>query len=82
MAITRRTQLLMSPAEYERLSALARQKTTSVAHLIRTAVREKYLAPEPSDRAALVDSILRMGLPGMDWEKVREEIEDAHADLP
>jgi hypothetical protein len=81
MAATRRTQLLMEPEEFRRLQRLAREKKTSVAQLIRTAVRETYLAPAP-DRAPIVESILSMRLPAMDWMRVRKAIEDAHADLP
>jgi hypothetical protein len=82
MPATRRTQILMDPEEFRRLRALARRRKTSVADLIRTAVREKYLTPAQPDRKALVDSILRMGLPDMSWERVRAEIEDARAGLP
>lgn len=78
MPATRRTQLLMDPEEFRRLRALARQRKTSVAQLIRTAVREAYLRPEP-DRKAIVRAILSMDLPAMDWKKVRKEIEAGHA---
>ena len=62
MAATRRTQLLMDPDEFRRLRALARRKKTSVAELIRTAVRTVYLTPPP-DRKAIVEDILKMNLP-------------------
>ena len=80
MAATRRTQLLMDPDEFRRLRALARRKNTSVAELIRTAVRTVYLTPP--DRRAVVEDILKMNLPSMDWNKVRKEIEAGHAGLP
>ena len=47
MATTRRTQLLMEPEEFKRLQRLARRRKTSVADLIRSAVRQAYLAPAP-----------------------------------
>lgn len=81
MAATRRTQLLMEPEEFRRLKAVARRRKTSVAALIRSAVREAYLQPEP-ERGPIVDAILSMGLPKMDWPRVRKEIEAAHANLP
>jgi len=81
MAATRRTQLLMDPGEFRRLRALARRKKTSVAELIRTAVRTVYLTPPP-DRKAIVQDILKMNLPSMDWKKVRQEIEAGHAGVP
>lgn len=82
MAATRRTQLLMEPDEFRRLRSLARQKKTSVAELIRTAVREKYLAPAASDRKALVKSIVSMNLGDLNWEQVRGELEETRAALP
>ncbi len=81
MAATRRTQLLMDPEEFRRLRALARKKNTSVAELIRTAVRGAYLHPQPN-RRAIVESILSMGLPRMDWKKLRKVIESSHASVP
>jgi hypothetical protein len=71
MAATRRTQPLMDPHEFRRLRALARHKKTSVAELTRTAVRAVYLTP-PLDRKAIVQDILKMNLPSLDWNKVRK----------
>jgi hypothetical protein len=81
MAATRRTQLLMDPEEFRKLRALARRKKTSVAELIRCAVRESYLKA-PEDRKLLVDSILALKLPVIDWRKAKKDIEAAHAGLP
>ena len=80
MAATRRTQLLMNPEEFKQLRALARRRKTSVAELIRCAVRESYLKTPP-DRKPLVDAILDLNLPKVDWKKAKKEIEDAHAGL-
>ena len=81
MAATRRTQLLIDPEEFARLQAEARRRRTSVAELIRVAVREVYLSHEP-DRRPIVEAILSMGLPVMEWKRVKREIEAAHADIP
>lgn len=81
MAATRRTQLLMDPEEFGRLQAEARRRRTSVAELIRVAVRKSYLSREP-DKGPIVEAILSMGLPAMDWKQVKKEIETAHADIP
>jgi hypothetical protein len=80
MAATRRTQLLMDPDEFNQLRALARRRKTSVAELIRTAVRESYLQA-PADRKPLVESILALNLPSIDWKKAKQEIEEAHGSL-
>ncbi len=81
MPVTRRTQLLMDPDELKRLKRVARQKKTSVAELIRSAVRENYLVAQP-DRASIVEAILQMRLPRISWKKAKKEIEAAHAGLP
>ena len=80
MAATRRTQLLMNPDEFKQLRALARRRKISVAELIRCAVRESYLKA-PVDRKPLVEAILDLKLPRIDWRKAKKEIEAAHAGL-
>ena len=80
MPATRRTQLLMNPDEFKQLRALARRRKTSVAELIRCAVRESYLKA-PADRKPLVEAILDLKLPKIDWKKAKKEIEAAHAGL-
>lgn len=81
MPATRRTQLLMEPAEFRKLQAAARRRRTSVAELIRSAVRDTYLSPGP-DRRPIVEAILAMGLPSVDWKRAKKEIEAGHADVP
>lgn len=82
MPTTRRTQLLMEPEEFRRLRALARRKRTSVAELIRMAVRSAYLTEPPAERQVIVEGILQMKLPTVSWKKARREIEAGHARLP
>jgi len=81
MAATRRTQILMEPEEFHRLRALARRRKTSVAELVRKAIRETYLEPIP-DRGPIVEEILQMRLPKLDWKRAKKEIEKGHAGLP
>jgi len=78
---TRRTQLLMDPDEFRRLRAMARQRKTSVAELIRSAVRKVYLESQP-DRGAIVEEILSMNLPQITWKEAEKEIQAGHAGLP
>jgi hypothetical protein len=70
----------MDPAEFRKLRAEARRRKTSLAELIRSAVRERYLA-KPGDPGPIVEAILRMSLPVGDWELAKREIEEAHAGL-
>jgi hypothetical protein len=81
MAATHRTQLLMEPEEFRKLQAAARRRRTSVAELIRSAVRETYLSAGP-DRRPVVEAILAMGLPSVEWKRAKKEIEAGHADVP
>jgi hypothetical protein len=80
MAATRRTQLLMEPEEFKRLKAEARRRGCSVAELIRSAVRQIYLAPPP-EKGHIVDAILSMQLPKMEWERAKKDIESVHENL-
>jgi predicted transcriptional regulator len=71
----------MEPSEFRRLQALARKRKTSVADLIRQAVREAYLRPQP-DRGAIVDAILGMRIAMPDWASLKDDVERGHAGLP
>ncbi len=81
MPSTRRTQLLMDPEEFRHLKAIARRRKTSVAELIRSAVREAYLVKQP-ERGPIVETIVHMRLPKMNWKKIKKEIEAGHARVP
>jgi hypothetical protein len=80
MAATRRTQLLMEPEDYVRLETEARRRNTSVAALIRSAIHNAYFAQSP-EKPPIVEEILRMKLPAMNWRRARKEIEAGHADI-
>jgi hypothetical protein len=80
MASTRRAQFLMEPEEYARLETEAKRRRISVAKLIRLAIHAAYFANAP-EKAPIVEKILSMNLPTMDWSEVRYEIEAGHADL-
>jgi hypothetical protein len=80
MAQTRRAQITIEPEEYRQLESLAHQKGVSVADLILTAVRERYLTPT-SSRREIVQEIFRLEIPiEEDWSSIEEEIARAHAD--
>jgi hypothetical protein len=82
MAATRRAQILMEPEEYRRLEEIARERRVSVAELIRSAVRERYLVRRETPSKA-VAGILDMEVELGGWEQVEREISEAHhAPLP
>ena len=80
MALSRRIQFLKDTAPFEQLRSLARQRKTSVAELVRCAVREFYFNA-PANRKLLVDAILGLKLPYVAWRKAKKDIEAAHAGL-
>lgn len=77
MRARRRIQFLIDAEEFRLLRALARRRKTSVAELIRYAVREFYLKA-PADRKRLVEDILNLKLPKIDWRRAKKETETAH----
>lgn len=79
MARTKRAQVLMEPDEYERLESIAAERGVPVAELIRTAVRERYLLTR-EERRRLVDEILGLDLPVVEWEEAEDEVVEAHGD--
>lgn len=79
MARTKRAQVLMEPDEYERLESIAAERDVPVAELIRTAVRERYLLTR-EERARMVDRILGLDLPVVEWEEAEDEVVEAHGD--
>lgn len=79
MARTKRAQVLMEPDEYERLEAIAAEQGIAVAELIRIAVRERYLLT-PEERRRLVEEILGLDLPTIDWEEAEDEVIEARGD--
>jgi len=80
MAATKRAQILMEPEDYRRLEEIARRKNASVAELIRTAVRERYLGGDVERRDS-VESICSMNLPVIPWADAEAEIAEAHGDV-
>jgi Ribbon-helix-helix protein, copG family len=61
-----------------RLQALARARKTSVADLIREALRAKIPLPEP-EKPPIVEAILAMRLELPKWDQLREEVDRGHA---
>jgi predicted DNA-binding ribbon-helix-helix protein len=80
MTASKRAQILMEPEDYRRLEEIARQKNVSVAELIRSAVRERYLGGG-AERRAGVESICSMNLPVIPWAEAEAEIAKAHGDV-
>lgn len=85
MPATKRTQFLMEPAEFRRLKGEARRRKTTLAELIRSAVRQVYFAESDAERTRrreAFDTILAIQLPFViDWKEAKKEIESRFDDL-
>jgi hypothetical protein len=76
MARSKRVQVLMEPEEFRRLRLLARQRKTSIGQLVRRALDIVYSAPsDVEDRKAIVERIVNMNLPVIEWHEAKKEIE-------
>ncbi len=80
MAMTKRVQVLMEPAEFDAIEKLARERRASVADLMREAARAQLLAGVQRARrveaaTAFVD-LPETPLPA--WEELKTEIETRH----
>ena len=79
MTATKRAQIMMEPDDYRRLEEIARRREVSVAELIRTAVRDRYLGGGDASHGA-VETICGMSLPVIDWAAAETEIVEGHGD--
>jgi len=68
-----RTQVLLSPAQVERLKRIAARDGRSLGAIIRDAV-DSYVDPGLDSRRRAADRILSMNLPVDDWEVMKEQI--------
>jgi hypothetical protein len=76
--LTRRLQILVDEARYERLEHLARQRGTSVATVVRDAIDATY-PPDADDRGEAARQLLSAEpIPVDDWASIKSEIEDSY----
>lgn len=72
--LTERTQVLLTPAQRQRLQRLADQRSMPVGALIREAI-DAYLSPESRSRRRALDDLYSLEAPVSDWETMKSEIE-------
>jgi len=73
-ALTKKTTILFPPKIYRQLEQIARQQSTSVAHLIRQAAIRCYLVPDRRTRLSAVEALAAMELPVSAWPQMEAEI--------
>lgn len=85
MGLTRRTQLLIDPAEYSRLRREARRRKTTVADLIRTAYRKVYFTTDDEQRERrrkAFDDFLSIRLPfTIEWDEAKQILDSRYDDV-
>lgn len=73
--LTKRTQILFSPEEYQLLKKLAVSTKSSVGELVRRAVRKQYQIAGRKEKIEAAARLCRKKeLPVQAWEKMEEEI--------
>ena len=73
----KRTQVLLSEEQYERIAREARARGESMGSLIREAVDRAY-DDDRERKLKLVKEIAAMNLPVSDWDEMEEEIIRGH----
>ncbi len=68
-----RTQVLLSPAQVEKIKRIAAREGRSVGAVIRDAV-DSYVDPGLDSRRRAVDRMLSLNAPVDDWEVMKEQI--------
>jgi len=70
---TKRFQILLQPYLWDRLQALAQERDTSVAALVRAAVERVYFPDQAAAPLDAVQKLAAMNLPVSDWEQMEAE---------
>jgi len=75
MALSERTQVLLSVEQRRRVEQLAARSSVSVGELIRRAI-DDYLPPTSTqDRQRALDDLFALSAPVTDWATMEAEIE-------
>ena len=82
MELTKKTTILFPPDLYNRLSALAEHRHSSVGELVREACRVQYFLSNRVDRLAIVEQMAMMNLPVGTVEEMENESIPAIEPLP
>lgn len=79
MPLSKRTTILFPPEVWDELGRVAKEKGTSVAHLVREAAVQRYLAPNKATRKAAVEALAAMRLPVSSWSQMEAETRKGRA---
>ncbi len=73
MELTRKTTILMTADQHDKLRAEAARRGKSLGRLIREACEQLYLQPQTSDRVDAVDAMGQLDLPVDDVARIKGE---------
>ncbi len=73
MSLSERTQVLLSPAQRDKVERLAASTDSSVGAVIRRAI-DAFDVPDPDRRRQALDDLLAIKAPVDDWAAMEAEI--------
>lgn len=73
MELTKKTTILFSPALFDYLTTLAKQRRVSVAELVRSACEAQYGFVDPIERLEAVEQLGALGLPVASPSKLKQQ---------
>ena len=82
MELSKKTTILFSPAQHERLTELARQRKTSIGNLVREACEREYGLYTVAERLRAVRELASLNLPVGTVEEMKRESVPEPKDLP
>ena len=68
-----RTQVLLTPAQRDRLQRIASREGRSLGAVIRDAI-DAYTLPRARPRHEALQSLIGLGAPVDDWDRMKDEI--------
>jgi predicted DNA-binding protein len=83
MELSKKTTILFPPDLHARLARLAKQRGTSLGHLVRTACEQQYGLASREERLAAVEDLASLDLPvGTPEEMARESVPSPEELMP
>ena len=76
----KRTQIMLEPAQYEKLVYISSQTHKSMSNLIRIAIDRVYRKGVQRKTTNIVKRMAKMNLPVSSWEKIEKHIEERHSE--
>ena len=76
----KRTQIMLEPAQYEKLVYISSQTHKSMSNLIRIAMDRVYKRGAQRKTANIVKRMAKMNLPVSSWENIEKHAEERYGE--